>query len=524
MRSPDMENFMMKQTFGRLARVIFVGMLPLMATLALSQPVDVPATHVFAPSQPIPDRYIVVFKSSVGNADNEAANIMRGLQGKLHHTYKSALKGFSATLPAKALPGILKNPNVDYIEQDQTVALNQTAQLPETITQNSATWGIDRIDQVSRPLSQTYTYNYIGTGVTAFIIDTGINSDHAEFTGRIGSGANFAPDAGDTNTGDCNGHGTHVAGTVGGKTYGVAKGVTLVPVRVLDCAGSGSNSGVIAGINWAAATTTRPAVANMSLGGGLSSALNAAVAGAVTEGVTMVVAAGNSNRNACNYSPASEPSAITVGASTSSDARASYSNYGTCLDIFAPGSSITSAWIGSNDASNTISGTSMASPHVAGVVALALAAKPDATPSEVVAFLKENGSSNQLSSIGTGSPNLLVYSLANGAPTAPVLTKVAVKSITSSASKTRKSWTAKATVTVYDLGIKLISGATVSGTFNPGSSKSCVTDTLGRCTLTSSGISNTIPSSSFTVSNVAGVNMTYVSGSNQATELIIKRP
>ena len=523
-----MENFMMKQTFGRLARVIFVGMLPLMATLALSQPVDVPATHVFAPSQPIPNRYIVVFKSSVGNADNEAANIMRGLQGKLHHTYKSALKGFSATLPAKALPGILKNPNVDYIEQDQTVALNQTAQLPETITQNSATWGIDRIDQVSRPLSQTYTYNYIGTGVTAFIIDTGINSDHTEFTGRIGAGSNFAPNAdGRTvvaNTGDCNGHGTHVAGTVGGTYYGVAKGVTLVPVRVLDCAGSGSNSGVIAGINWAAATTTRPAVANMSLGGGLSSALNAAVAGAVNKGVTMVVAAGNSNRNACNYSPASEPSAITVGASTSSDARASYSNYGTCLDIFAPGSSITSAWIGSNDASNTISGTSMASPHVAGVVALALAAKPDATPSEVVAFLKENGSSNKLSSIGTGSPNLLVYSLANGAPTAPVLTYVAVKSITPSASKTRKSWTAKATVTVYDLGIKLISGATVSGTFNPGGSKSCVTDTSGSCTLTSSGISNTIPSSVFTVTNVVGVNMTYVSESNQATDLKINRP
>lgn len=283
------------------------------------------------------------------------------------------------------------------------------------LAQNSATWGLDRIDQVDRPLSSQYLYQYQGAGVYAFVLDTGILATHQDFGGRVQPGTGFISDG--NGSSDCNGHGTHVAGTIGGSQWGVAKGVTLVPVRVLDCAGSGSWSGVIAGLDWVASQTAmRPAVANLSLGGAKSSSVNAAVAAAVGKGVTMVVAAGNSNADACNTSPASEPSAITVGATTSADARASYSNFGSCLDLFAPGSSITSAWYTGTAATQTISGTSMASPHVAGVAALALAANPASTPDMVTRFLTDNASLNKVGAAGTGSPNRLVFSLAAGAP------------------------------------------------------------------------------------------------------------
>jgi aqualysin 1 len=309
--------------------------LVLASALAHAQTPDSGPSHPFAQSRPIASRYIVVFKSDLANPSAEAANQIRnaGASAQLHYLYSAALKGFAATLPDSALAAIRSNPAVDYVEQDQTVSLVQA--------QSPATWGLDRIDQVDRPLDTIYHFGYTGSGVSAFIIDTGIRADHAEFTGRLLPGFTSISDA--NGTSDCNGHGTHVAGTVGGTTWGVAKQVSLTPVRVLNCKGSGTWSGVIAGIDWVASTTLRPAVANMSLSGGLSASVNAAVAGAVAKGVTMVVAAGNSNANACNYSPASEPSAITAGATTSSDARASYSNYGSCVDIFAPGSSITSA-------------------------------------------------------------------------------------------------------------------------------------------------------------------------------------
>jgi subtilisin family serine protease len=257
---------------------------------------------------------------------------------------------------------------VEFVEQDAAVSLSE-ARIEPTAFQNGATWGLDRIDQAARPLDGQYRYRYSGAGVYAFIIDTGILAGHVDFgTRRLSGYSVFVDGYGDS---DCNGHGTHVAGTVGGATWGVAKTVTLVPVRVLDCAGSGSWSGVIAGVDWVAGQTgMRPAVANMSLGGGKSTSVNAAVARAHDQGVTMVVAAGNSNANACNYSPASEPKAVTVGATTSTDARASYSNFGSCLDLFAPGSSITSAWYTSTADTKTISGTSMASPHAAGALAL----------------------------------------------------------------------------------------------------------------------------------------------------------
>jgi subtilisin family serine protease len=330
----------------------------------------------------------------------------------------------------------------------------------------------------------------------------------------------------DTNgTNDCNGHGTHVAGTLGGSTYGVAKLAQLVPVRVLNCAGSGTLSGVIAGIDWAAGTSLRPAVANLSLGSSKSIAFNAAIAGAVAKGITVVVAAGNSAANACNYSPSSEPSAITVGASTSADARASYSNYGTCVDVFAPGSSITSAWISSNTSTNTISGTSMASPHVAGVAALALQANPQATPAGVVAFLTANATSNRLTSVGTGSPNKLIFSLASGAPAEVPVQTVAIKSLVASYTLSKRSWQAFVTASVRDVSTGLaVANAKVSGTFSPGGATSCITASTGSCKLSSTALANTTASTSFSVTSTSGTNLSYDASQNSATQVIISKP
>jgi subtilisin family serine protease len=290
---------------------------------------------------------------------------------------------------------------VAFVEQNAVVSLDAT--------QTNATWGLDRIDQRNRPLSGTYTYNYTGAGVHAYIIDTGIRATHSQFSGRVGNGYDFVQN--DSTPQDGNGHGTHVAGTVGGTIHGVAKNVTLHGVRVLDNAGSGTTAGVINGINWVKANAIKPAVANMSLGGGYSASLNNAVASAVSSGVTFAVAAGNESTNACNRSPASTPSAITVGATTSTDARAGYSNYGTCVDIFAPGSSITSAWSTSNSATNTISGTSMATPHVAGAVALYLQANPNASTTAVANWVVSNATTGVVTNPGSGSPNRLLYTL-----------------------------------------------------------------------------------------------------------------
>ncbi len=483
------------------------------------------AAKPFAQSVPIPGRYIVVYKKSVEDADRETEKHLPKGSKKLHHVFKDSLKGFTADLTDAEVRNIRAHPNVELVEQDQTISIQETALAR---SENQATWGIDRIDQVTRPLDTVYHYNYTGAGVNAFIIDTGIRTDHVEFVGRIKPGYNVAADAtgviNATNVSDCNGHGTHVSGTVAGTVLGVAKGASIVPVRVLDCNGSGTTSGVIAGVNWVAASTLRPAVANLSLGGGYSSALNAAVAGAVSKGVTMVVAAGNSNVDACTSSPASEPTAITVGATDSNDVRASYSNYGTCLDLFAPGSSITSAWYTASNAAAILSGTSMAAPHVTGTAVLALAANPNATPTDVASFLKTKGSMNQVTSAGTGSPNVLVYALA-GAPGAVTQQVVAVKSLVSGSSKTGKSWTAGATVAIRDVSTgAAVPNATVSGTFNPGGAKTCVTGSTGSCKLVSSSLSTTTLSSTLSVTGVTGLNMTYDATQNAATQIILNRP
>ncbi|WP_030491145.1 S8 family peptidase [Micromonospora chokoriensis] len=360
----------------------------------------------------VSDSYIVVFKESAVSRAQVGATASRlaGQHGgAVARTYSTALRGFEITAGAKAAARIAAHPDVAYVEQNHTVRISGTQSNPPS-------WGLDRVDQRNLPLDSSYTYPNTATNVHAYIIDTGILFAHNDFGGRATSGYD-AVDGGSAD--DCNGHGTHVAGTVGGSSYGLAKGVQLVGVRVLNCSGSGTNAGVIGGVDWVTANAIKPAVANMSLGGGANASLDTAVRNSINSGVTYGLAAGNDNGgNACNTSPARTAEAITVGSTTSTDARSSFSNIGTCLDIFAPGSSITSAWYTSNTATNTISGTSMATPHVVGAAALVASANPTWTPQQVRDYLVNNATNNVVTNPGTGSPNKLLYVVNDGTPPA----------------------------------------------------------------------------------------------------------
>jgi subtilisin family serine protease len=338
--------------------------------------------------------YIVVYKDS---AAVEAKTTATSLGSKVTNQYSHALHGFAASMSETQAKQLAADPDVEFVQQNQTVHIS-TDQTP------TPSWGLDRVDQRNLPLNNTYSYTTTASNVHAYIIDTGADLDHPDFGGRMSSGFD-AVDGGTAEDG--NGHGTHVAGNIGGTTYGLAKGVQLVAVRVLDASGGGTSAGVIAGIDWVTANAIKPAVANMSLGGGTDAALDEAVSDSIASGVTYAIASGNSNANACNYSPARVPTAITVNASTNTDARASFSNYGNCTDIFAPGQNITSDWL--SGGTNTISGTSMATPHVAGAAALWLADHPTDTAAQVSTALINNSTKDKITSPGTGSFNRLLY-------------------------------------------------------------------------------------------------------------------
>ena len=354
----------------------------------------------------IENSYIVVLDDSVVGergaysiAPYIAEEVAANFRGKIKHVYKHALNGFAIEMTEDQAEALSNDFRVKFIEEDQVMTADAT--------QSNPPWGLDRIDQRNRPLNAIYTFNWTGSGVRVYVIDTGIRTAHTQFGGR----ASNVFDAFGGSGQDCHGHGTHVAGTVGGSTFGVAKSSLLRGVRVLNCSGSGSNSGVIAGVDWVRVNGIRPAVANMSLGGGASSALDTAVNNLHNSNVTIAVAAGNSNANACNSSPARAANAITTGSTTQSDARSSFSNFGTCLDIFAPGSGILSAWFTSNTATATLSGTSMASPHVAGAAALYKQANPSASSTTIRNALVNNATSGVISNVGTGSPNRLLFTL-----------------------------------------------------------------------------------------------------------------
>jgi subtilisin family serine protease len=395
----------------------------------------------------VKDSYVVVLKSSTA-VPATATSLKSKYGGTIGHTYQHALGGFEIAMSESAAKDLATDSRVDYVQKNGIFKISAT--------QSNPTWGLDRIDQRALPLSASYTYDTTASNVHAYIIDTGVLLTHSQFGGRAVSGTDAVDN--DSNATDCNGHGTHVAGTVGGSTYGVAKAVQLVAVRVLNCAGEGTTAGVVAGIDWVTANAIKPAVANMSLGGGVDSVLDAAVNRSISAGITYAVASGNETANACNSSPARVPAAITVNATTRTDARASFSNYGTCTDIFAPGQDITSSWYTSTTATNTISGTSMATPHVVGAAALILAANPSFTPAQVASALTTAATPNVVTSPGTGSPNRLLFTGTDGTTPTPTPTPTTTTPPTGSCTGTSTT-----DVAIPDAGAAVTSSIAISG-------------------------------------------------------------
>ncbi|HJQ46512.1 MAG TPA: S8 family peptidase [Amycolatopsis sp.] len=357
----------------------------------------------------VTDSYIVVLKDtgtvttkSAAKADigSRAQTLGRRYNAKIARTYSAALPGFSINATATEAQRLAADSNVAYVVQNHVFHVADTQQNPPS-------WGLDRIDQRNLPLDSSYTYSTKADNVTAYVIDTGVRATHETFGGRVSGGKDFIDN--DNDPDDENGHGTHVAGTIGGAEYGVAKGVHIVPVRVLDAEGSGTTDQVVAGIDWVAGNAGGPSVANMSLGGTVDDALDQAVKGAIAKGVTFAVAAGNDGADASDSSPARVPEAITVAASDKTDKQASFSNYGSVVDLYAPGVNITSSWGTGDTATNTISGTSMATPHVTGAAARYLASHPTATPAQVSAALTGSATPDKISNATAGTPNKLLY-------------------------------------------------------------------------------------------------------------------
>jgi subtilisin family serine protease len=357
------------------------------------------AVPAVAAGSPAERRYVIQFEAGTG--PQEGAREVRGGGGQVERVLEHVFSGAVARLSERAASALARSPRVALVEADQVVQAVET--------QSSAPWGLDRVDQRGLPLSGSFSWTSSGTGVTAYVVDTGVRADHVDFEGRVAAGYSVIDDG--RGTGDCNGHGTHVAGTIGGRTHGVAKAVRVVPVRVLNCEGSGTVSGVVTGLDWVVAqhSTGTPAVANLSLGGGASTSLDNAVQSTINDGVSVVVAAGNSNVDACTASPARVGAAVTVGASDRADVRASFSNYGTCLDLFAPGVGISSAWHTTSTATASLNGTSMAAPHVAGAAAALLQLDPAMPPAGVADRLSTSATTGVVMGAGTGSPNRLLW-------------------------------------------------------------------------------------------------------------------
>ncbi len=500
------------------------------AAAAAADPVE--KQIVAAPAdRRVPGQYIVTLREDAGatgeSIDEKAdRSLMRAGGGQVNQRFTKAIQGYAATMTEAAAQALLADPEVEGIEEDQLVEVG-------AVVQNGATWGLDRIDQRTLPLSGSYRYEGTAGTVTAYIVDTGIRASHAEFrsapgaaTSRVRPDLGFSAIADGRKTDDCNGHGTHVSGTVGGLTYGVAKQVTLAPVRVLDCNGSGTLSSVIAGLDFVARNARKPAVANLSLGGGASTALDTAVAKVVAAGVPVIVAAGNSNVDACTVSPARAPTAIVVGASTSADARAGFSNWGRCLSLFAPGMAIASSVMSSDTAAAIQSGTSMAAPHVTGAAAILLGATPTLTPAQVAERIKALASPNVVAGAGPGSPTTQLFSASGAEQTVPAPVKVSVRALGASSKAVDANWwTSTVTIAVKNASGAAVSGAKVSGGFSIGGAPlECTTGSTGTCTVGTLRLSrNGTPFTVFTVAHISGTGIVHDTAAVAPRQILIVR-
>lgn len=413
----------MKITAGRLGTVLCAATLsvalPFVGGTAVGADSAQESSNIDLRTAPestaISDSWIAVLKD--GNDSSHAfANSLLPASSSVTAVYDNALNGFAAKMTKEEARELAADPRVAYVEQNAKVSLDTapSAQGPgATEAQDSPPWGLDRIDQRELPLDEVYESEITGAGTTAYIIDTGVRTTHNDFDDRARSGYDFVND--DDNASDCHGHGTHVAGTIAGSEHGVAKGADIVGVKVLNCEGGSDVATVVAGVDWVTENADGPSVVNMSLGVREDSVMDEAVENSIASGISYTVSAGNGNifgwpEDACGKSPARAEGAITVGATDIEDQRASFSNYGECVDVFAPGVDIPSAWMDDDEATNTISGTSMAAPHVAGVVALYLEQNPSATPAEALEALSNNATDDVVGDPREGSPNKLLHS------------------------------------------------------------------------------------------------------------------